>query len=357
MSVTFQDYYKTLGVERTATQEEIQKAYRRLARKYHPDVNKAKGAEEKFKQLNEANEVLKDPEKRKRYDLLGANYKAGQEFRPPPGWEQMFQQFGQGGYGGARAGSPYGGATFNFRTSGGSGAQSSGGFGGFSDFFEMLFGGSGGGSGGGAGAAGGSGAGRMFEGFDFSGAGPGSARERTSTARANEAELQLSLEEAVLGGKKPIQLERVESNGTRSVKNYQVNIPAGTAEGAVIRLKGEGTQNQDLHLRVKILPHPRYKIEGSNLLALLPIAPWEAVLGGKVPVETLDGKLTVTIPPGSQAGQQLRLRGKGLPVKGGQRGDLLAELRIVVPKNPTAEEKERYKQLANASTFNPREFA
>lgn len=351
MPVKFQDYYKTLDVERNASKEEIQKAYRKLARKYHPDVSKQKGAEEKFKQATEAYEVLKDPEKRKRYDMLGENWKAGQEFQPPPGWEQVFTQFGRGAGGS-------GGPTFSFRTSGGAGP---GGMGGFSDFFEMLFGGAAGGGGAQSG-----GRGRMFENaFDFGGERGERAYGGSAKGESHEVEITVTLEEVYRGGTKAVQLEIVEQTPggvqQRSLKTYQVKIPPGISEGGIIRLKGEGAKGPggagDLRLKVKIAPHPRFKVDGTNVSTMVPIAPWEAVLGAKVPVQTLEGAVTVSIPAGSQGGQQLRLRGKGLRTKTGERGDMLAELKIVVPRAPSEQERERYEQLAKVSSFNPREFA
>lgn len=318
MSIQFQDYYKTLGVSRTATEEEIQKAYRKLARKYHPDVNKGKDAEEKFKQLSEAYEVLKDPEKRSRYDMLGANYKAGQDFRPPPGWENVFSG-ARGGAGGAQM---FGG----------------GGGGGFSDFFDMLFGGAGGGS---------------FRGEDiFSNLRTG--RPQPKPARqAQEIELHLTVEELYLGGKKTIQLEQSEPDGRRSTRTFQITLPAGLKDGGVIRLPGQdkpGGLGVDLKLKVKLHPHPRYEVDEYSLKVPVSIAPWEAVLGAKVPVQLPDSKITVTVPPGSQGGQLLRLRGKGFTKPDGERGDALVELVVVVPKSPTPQELKLYQELSQVGS-------
>ncbi|MBX7138843.1 MAG: DnaJ domain-containing protein [Oligoflexia bacterium] len=336
MSVNYHDYYKILGVERNATQDQIQKAYRKLARKYHPDINKDKGAEEKFKELNEANEVLKDPEKRKLYDSLGANWKAGQEFRPPPGYEQFFSQ--------QRGGRPgRGGMQFEF---GGGGA------GGFSDFFDMLFGAGGGG----------------FESiFGAGGAGMGGMGGMGGRAAAGEsfnAELPIALEDAVHGATKQFSLELHEPqpDGTvrRTPKSYSVKIPAGTKEGSIIRLAGQGQpgsrggQSGDLLLKVKFLPHRDFQADGFDLVGSLPVSPWEAALGTKVEARTLDGQVMVSIAPGSQSGQKLRLKGKGLPKSKTEKGDLYLEIKIVVPGTLTAEEQELMQKLGKVSKFNPR---
>lgn len=329
MGVKFQDYYETLGVPRTATESEIKKAYRRLAQKHHPDVNKDPSAETKFKQINEAYEVLKDSEKRKRYDALGANWRAGQEFTPPPGWENMHFRFHQGGGGGPQG--------FDFQDLGG----------GFSDFFETLFGGG------------------------FGGRQSSSRRHRASAAgwdmpgEDQEAGITISLEDAYHGAKKSIALETAEPDGRgaarRSVKQYDVRIPAGTAEGSRIRLAGQGTpghgggRSGDLYLRVHIAPHPTFTVQGHDLHMTLKLTPWEAALGAKVQVPTLAGRLALTIPPRTQSGQHLRLRGKGLPL-GGSRGcgDLIVVIQIAVPEQLTAKERELFEELARTSKFNPR---
>jgi len=343
--VEFVDYYKSLGIERSASQDEIQKAYRKLARKYHPDVSKAKDAESKFKEINEAHEVLKDPEKRKRYDALGANWKAGQEFRPPPGYENVFGGFGSG------AGAGNYGQTFSF---GGSGA------GAFSDFFESLFGGQGFTSG--YGADGGA--------YGYSSGGYSSASSsRPNSSRqgqSHEAEITVSLADAYHGAEKRIALETTEDDGSgrshRSTKTYQVKIPAGVSDGSTIRLAGQGGAGSgsgkagDLLLKVKIAPDLRFRVSGDDVSTTVSITPWEAVLGAKVEVETLDGKVTVSVPAGSQAGSKLRLRGKGMRKKGaaGVRGDMFAELKIVVPQQISAKEKELFQELMQESKFNPR---
>lgn len=336
MSVQFQDYYKTLGVERKATQEEIQKAFRKLARKFHPDINKSKEAEEKFKKINEAYEVLKDAEKRSRYDLLGENYRAGQDFRPPPEWEQFFRQ--QGGTGGGTRTQ-----TFSF----GTGSFGNGGAGGFSDFFEMLFGGGAGGAFSGE---------EIFSNVRNTGSRMRQARpsQPQSQPEAQEIELPLTVEELYLGGKKSIQLEQIEyaANGTpnRSIRTFQISLPPGIKDGGIIRLsgntkEGEGRLAQELRLRVKLHPHPRYEIDDYHLKVPISIAPWEAVFGGKAQVILPDSTIAVTIPPSSQGRQLLRLRGKGLLKPDGERGDALVELNIVVPKNPNLEERKLYEEL------------
>ena len=341
MAVKFQDYYQTLGVSRNASQEEIHKAYRKLARKYHPDVNKDAGAEEKFKQLGEAYEVLKDPDKRKRYDMLGGNWRAGQDFTPPPGWENVHFEFHPGS-----------GQTTGFRFH-------NGGLSGFSDFFNVLFGGLGGGAGDGMG----------FDFGDFeraagrsaTGAGPGGGSIR---GQDQEAEIAISLEEAYRGAKRQIALEVAEPDASgrvrQSTKTYEVRIPAGIKDGGRIRLAGQGAKgiggaSGDLYLRVRIAPHPTFRVREHDLEMDLKVAPWEAALGARVDVPTLDGAVTMTIPPGVQSGQRMRLREKGLPKKGGKaRGDLYAVIAVAIPKNLSDKERELFEQLRDTSTFDPR---
>jgi len=319
MSVKFQDYYEILGVGRDASEDQIKRAYRKLARKYHPDVNKDKGAEERFKQINEAHEVLKDPEKRKLYDQLGSNWQAGQDFKPPPGWEN---------------------AHFEFRT--GPGAEAFDFGGGFSDFFETLFGGR---MGGGSGT---------------------SARQRSWVMRGqdHEAEMEIDLESAFHGATRTLTLQGHEIDPQGQVrptlKNIQVKIPPGVTDGTRIRLAGKGGEGMgggppgDLYLKVHIEPHPLFTTDGHNLQVEVLIAPWEAALGATVQVLTIDGTVNLKVPSGSQSGQKLRLRGKGLPKKGGVRGDLIAQLKIVVPKDLTEREKELFAEMAKVSSFNPR---
>lgn len=330
MAVKFRDYYEVLGVSRTAAQDEIQRAYRKLARKFHPDVNKAADAEDKFKEINEAYEVLKDPEKRKRYDQLGADWKSGQEFRPPPGWDVHFD-FGGGA----------GETQFQW-----------GGAGGFSDFFEMLFG-----------AQGGRGGRRSRD--TFSGAGGGGRGPIWSQAGADqEARVRISLEDAFHGATRSITLQQqtINPQGQLAVeeKNYEVKIPRGIATGQKIRLSGQGGPGTgggargDLYLKVDIEPHPIYRLEGRDLSVEIPIAPWEAVLGAEVEVPTPDGPVSMKVPPGTSSGQKLRLRGRGMPNPKGAAGDLFVSIQVAVPKNPSKRELELFEELKRISAFAPR---
>lgn len=321
MSVKFQDYYEILGISREATQKEIQTAYRKLARKYHPDINKSSEAEEKFKQINEANEVLKDPEKRKMYDQLGHNWKNGQEFTPPSGWDRR-SNFGGGG------------SEFHF---------SGGDFGDFSDFFSSIFGNGG------------------YEGFS-NGRSTG-RRNRVSKGEDLEAEINITLEEAYHGGNKNIQMQVTERGAdgrvSQSLKDYSVKIPKGITDGKKIRLRGQGNPGigggpaGDLYLKVHLLTHKNFEIKDSDLITAVHLTPWEAVLGTKVAVNTLDGKIKMNIPAGTQGEQRFRLRGKGMP-KGNTSGDLFVVAKIVVPKTVTDEERELLELWAKKSSFNPR---
>ena len=331
MPVKYKDYYEILGVARNVSAEEMTKAYRKLARQYHPDRHQgkadAKDFEEKFKELNEAYEVLGDAEKRKRYDALGANWKAGQDFRPPPGFEDAFSGFGRGGFSGGHTYSPGGGA---------GGADS------LSDFFQMLFGG--------MGNMGGSQGGNPF-GFNPY---EGQARSGPQGRADIEVELPIELEDAFHGASKSFTL-----GGSGKEKSYKVKIPAGTTEGTVIRLAGQGHPARggaagDLLLRVKIKPHAEFQIDGFDLNRTLNISPWEAVLGEKIKVNTLDGAINLQIPPSSQSGNTLRLKGKGLPRKDGTRGDMFIKTLVLVPDSPTPEEKQLFENLRSLSTYNPR---
>ena len=311
MAVSYKDYYKLLGVEREAKAEEISKAYKKLARKYHPDLNPGdKQAEEKFKEINEAYEVLKDPEKRQLSDQLGPNWQHGQQFQGEPGYENVH-------------------FTFNGKSFDGSG---------FSDFFETLFGG----------AAAGGGRGANFGPDPF-----GGFSSRPRRGRDVEAELPLSLEEASSGGRRTVTLQMPQGP-----KTLEVNVPAGIREGAKLRLAGQGDPAPggtpgDLFLRVRYLPHPQFKVEGENLHCDVALAPWEAVLGAKVAVPTLEGQVELNIPAGSSSGRKFRLRGKGLG-SGVNRGDLLARVMIKVPAQLSAEERELWQKLADVSSFKAR---
>lgn len=323
MSVKYRDYYKILGVSRSATAEEIRRAYRQLARKYHPDTNKSDPkAEEKFKEINEAYEVLKDPEKRKLYDSLGENWKAGQQFRPPPG-------AGYGGFGG------------NARASGAEGFN----FGDFSDFFETLFGGGFAGAGGGGRRVefrtgpGGMGGGYHGSPEDIFGGGFGGQQQ--ARPQASEVEIDVPISTVLHGGAHSLSLS-IPGKGTRS---FDIRIPKGIAEGKKIRLSGEGPNGSDIHLKVKYADDGRYRTENGALIVDAPVSPAVAALGGKVAVETPDGTINMKVPEGSSSGKRLRLRGKGLHSTHGQRGDLLVQIMIQIPAHLSAEERSLYEEL------------
>ena len=300
MAVKFRDYYEVLGVPRTATAEEIKRAYRQLARKHHPDLQVASErarASERFKEINEANEVLSDPDKRAKYDALGANWKGGMDFTPPPGtargpsvsteWED---------------------------------------FGDFSDFFGSIFGRPSGARAGGGRAPG---VRVPIPGNDI------------------EGELPLTLDDVLHGGQR-----RITVDG----RTLDVTIPRGIRDGATLRLAGQGGPGVnggpagDVYLHARLLPHPRYRVVGDDLEMDLPLWPWQAVLGADVRVDTPDGPVTLTVPPGTQSGQRLRLRGRGLPRENGARGDLYAIARVVVPEHPSAAEREAYETLKRQSS-------
>lgn len=297
------DYYDVLGISRDATAEQIQQAFRTLARKYHPDVNKDPGAEDRFKELNEAYHVLSDPNTRKRYDRFG------EDFRRIP--EDYDERVGAG-VGGVRGAGPSGARVRFGQGFGGAGIN-------IDDLFGDMFGGAG-------------------------GFGPIAGADQ-------EAELQLTVEEAYRGGRRQISLDG---------RNYQVNIPAGVVDGQRIRLAGEGGRGSgdappgDLYLVVRIKPHSRFRLDGRDISVDLPVSPWEAVLGATVAVRTPAGEAKVKVPPGSSTGRRLRLRGEGMPNPRGANGDLYAEIRVVVPPKSTARERELFEQLAAESTFDPR---
>ena len=335
----YKDYYKTLGVERSASQQEIQRAYRKLARKLHPDISKEAGAEDRFKEVTEAYEVLKDPDKRQKYDQFGKAWKqssGGPGGQPPPGWEQVFGA-GGGFPGGSRVEFDFGGFPS------GGGGFSSGGPGGFSDFFEMLFG-----QRGAAGAAAAGAGGQRAGGY---------RADWQQRGGDQEARIQLTLEEAAAGGERTITLTDPQ---TGSQQTLQLKIPRGIRPGQKIRLAAKGAAGSgggppgDLYLTVDVLPHGRFRLEGSDLHTTLPITPWEAALGGTAQLETLEAPVTVRIPAGSPAGRRIRLRGYGYPQAKGGKGDLFAELDVVVPPQLSDRERELFEELAKVSDFNPR---
>jgi len=325
----YRDYYQIMGVARTATADEIKKSYRRLARKYHPDVSKEKDAEKRFKEVQEAYEVLKDPEKRAAYDQLGSDYKQGQQFRPPPDWGSGFEFRGGPRQGRARAGAPH---TEEFEDAEG-----------FSDFFSSLFGQRGFGGGGAGG------------GNPFGGAGARAARD-------HHARVDIDLEEAYAGTTRTLELKRpdLKPDGTLDLKTHtvKVTIPAGVTEGQLIRLAGQGEQSTgggkpgDLYLEVHMKPNRLFQLDGRDVTLTLPITPWESALGATVTVPTLGGGVDMRIPPNSQSGQKLRLRGRGLP--GQTPGDQYIQLKIVVPPANTPEAKAVFEEMKQKLNFNPR---
>jgi curved DNA-binding protein len=316
VAVKFRDYYEVLGVPRTAPADEIKRVYRQLARKHHPDLqppaDRAK-ASERFKEINEAYEVLSDPDKRAKYDALGADWKSGMDFTPPPG-------------AGAGPRSSPGAGWTTVDASSFEGMDDD--MGGFSDFFSSIFGQGGARSRGRRGARGGV---RM-----------------TMPGPDIEAELPVTVEELLRGGKRRISLD-----GGRQL---DVEIPKGARDGTVLRLAGQGGQGinggppGDIYLHVRVAPHPRYRVIGDDLEVDLSLWPWQAVLGGEVRIDTPDGPVTLTVPPGTQTGRRLRLRGRGLPRADGSRGDLYAVVRIVVPERPSAAEREAYEALRRGAS-------
>jgi curved DNA-binding protein len=317
----YKDYYKIMGLERNATTDDVKRAYRKLARKYHPDVSKESNAEEKFKEVGEAYEVLKDTQKRASYDQLGSNWQNGQDFRPPPGWEHS---------GGGNGGGP-------------GHAQHEGGFGSASDFFESLFGGGGGG---------GFGGGRQRQ-----------RREYSMPGEDYRGKVGVTLEDAFNGAAREIQLpvEELGSDGRPRMvtRKLKVKIPAGVKSGQQIRLSGQGAPGQgagkkgDLYLEIEVAKNSLYDLVGNDIYLTLPIAPWEAALGAKISVPTLAGKVDLKIPAGSQGGQKMRLKGRGMP--GGTPGDQYVILKIIIPQPSTEKAKALYEQMAQEMPFNPRE--
>lgn len=305
----YKDYYKILGVKRDASEADIKKAYRVLARKYHPDVSKESNAEEKFKEVAEAYEVLKDKEKREAYDQLG-RYQQGQDFRPPPDWEQRFS------HGGGHA--DFGGVDLG-------------------DLFAELFGG--------ARAGRGARGGFATQGQDF------------------EVNVEIDLEEAYHGSERSLQLEMPEPTADgrmmRTPRTIKVRIPKGAVDGQRLRVPGKGGKGMggpagDLYLNIHMRPHPLFKVTGHDVYIELPLTPWEAALGTSVEVPTLDGRVRMKVPAGARAGQNLRLPGKGLPRPHGHAGDLYAVLQIVTPPSLTEQERKLFEELARVSKYQPR---
>jgi curved DNA-binding protein len=300
MAVEYKDYYEVLGVPRDASQDAIRRAYRRLARKYHPDLNRESDAEERFKEVGEAYEVLSDQDKRDRYDRLGAQWRAREGTSGGGDFEDFFDRQGFGG-----------GVRVEFRDRD------------FSEFFERLFG---------------------------DGAGPRTAGPLRGLD--HEAVLELSLEDAIAGGRRRLSLQ--------DGRSLEVNIPAGVREGQRIRLADQGAAGRDggpsgdLYLRVRLKPHRTFRRRGDDLDLELPVAPWEAALGATVPVPTLTGTARVRVPAGSSSGRRLRLRGRGLAKQGDGHGDLHAIVRITVPKHLSEQERDLFEKLAEVSAFDPR---
>ena len=332
MAIEYKDYYKILGVDKNATADDIRKAFRKLARQYHPDVAKDKTeGERKFKEINEAYEVLSDAEKRRKYDTLG------------PDWQQA-----AGGFPGAagRGGFGSNGRAYTWRSGDGDESFEFGGTG-FSDFFEAMFGSMGGSA------------------FDEDSPRMGGTRARRAAAprqgRDLQAEILVSLEDALRGSTRQISVRR--SNGANRPpreETYQIKIPAGVHEGQQIRMAGQGERSAsggkpgDLYLRVRFERHPEFQVQGNDLIYDLPLAPWEAALGAAVQIPSLEGHVALKVPAGTQAGQKLRLRGQGLPAREGGRGDLFAVAQIEMPAHTSEKERKLWEELAKASSFNPR---
>jgi len=323
----YKDYYTILGIARDAGKDDIHRAYRKLARKYHPDVSKENDAELKFRDINEANEVLKDPEKRKLYDMYGQDWQNGGRQQPPDrNWET-----GEDGEGYHRS-SPHFRDAYGFQ-----------GTGEFSDFFNNLFGGTAGNE---------SSDGRYNTIFNAPG-------------KSHEAEIEVELAELFSGATRTIKFQVFEAGVDGKVipkeKTLQVKLPKGVTNGSIIRLAGQGEKgfgggkSGDLLLRISIRPNSRFHVVGHNLHTLVAISPWEAALGAKIPVQTMEGTVNLSIPAGAQNGKRLRLRGRGLPGKEASDGDMIVEIDIRVPHPLTDNEKELFEKLSNISNFNPRE--
>jgi len=325
----FRDYYKVMGVERNASADQIKTAYRRLARKFHPDVSKEANAEAHFKEVQEAYEVLKDPQKRAAYDQLGSEWKSGQPFRPPPDWGSGFEFSGRpGGAGGPRSRSRRGAAGASGADDGAFSQEE------FSDFFSSLFGG----------------------GTPF-----GRATGRAG-GRDHHARVDIALQEAFSGTTRTLELKRPEIKPDGSVElrshTVRVAIPAGVTEGQLIRLAGQGEPAAgggtagDLYLEVHILPNGRFALDNRDVTLTFPVAPWEAALGASVTVPTLGGDVSMHIPAGAQSGQKLRLRGRGLP--GQPPGDQYVQLKVILPPANSPEAKALYEEMRTKLDFDPR---
>jgi curved DNA-binding protein len=320
MPVEFKDYYEVLGLARDASDAEIKKAFRKLARQYHPDVAKNKAtAEEKFKELNEANEVLSDPEKRRKYDELGENWNHPERQTAPP----------QGGFGGGHEE----GSEFHFDGTG------------FSDFFEQFFGSRG----------------RPSGGFGQTGENSSEGALFARRGQDVEGDILVTLGEILHGSTRTIRLQQTDPHtGKSAMQSLRAKIPPGVREGQLIRLAGKGQDginggdSGNLYLRVKFAKHPDFRVKGCDVYYDLDLAPWEAVLGATVHIPTLDGTVSLKIPAGTGAEQQFRLRGKGLPLGDKTRGDMYAIVSIQVPSHLTPEQKILWQQLAAEPTFNPR---
>ena len=288
MGIQYKDYYKILGVSREATSDEIKKAYRKLAKQYHPDVSKEANAEEKYKEINEAYEVLKDPEKRKKYDTLGMNWQSGQDFTPPPGWQHV--EFGGGDMGG------------------------------FSDFFKTIFGG---------------GLGDIFGGSNF---------QQQPVRRDSEVSVTLSLEDVARGG-----VHNFAFSSSSGKRNIKVNLPKGITEGSQIRLPGKADGGGDIYVTIHIAPNKIFEVNEFDLTREIKVKVWDAVLGKDLTVGTLDGEVMIKMPPGLQDGQKLRVRGKGMPKRDGTNGDLYVRIKIEIPRRLNSKQKDLWQELANLS--------